>query len=111
MAFLFSGVSGQVPVSYYVEPGGYLRLKNLSFGYSLPADVLKRIGIDRLRIYVQAQNLFTITKYTGLDPEISTQQVGRGDYRQSRSDANSLGVDYGNFPTPRIITAGVNLTF
>ena len=105
------GASGQVPVSYYVEPGGYLRLKNLSFGYSLPADVLKRIGIDRLRIYVQAQNLFTITKYTGLDPEISTQQVGRGDYRASRSDANSLGVDYGNFPTPRIITAGVNLTF
>jgi len=105
------GASGQVPVSYYVESGGYLRLKNLSFGYSLPADVLKRIGIDRLRIYVQAQNLFTITKYTGLDPEISTQQVGRGDYRASRSDANSLGVDYGNFPTPRIITAGVNLTF
>ena len=105
------GASGQVPVSYYVEPGGYLRLKNLSVGYSLPADVLKRVGIDRLRIYVQAQNLFTVTKYTGLDPEISTQQVGRGDYRAARSDANSLGVDYGNFPTPRIITAGLNLTF
>jgi TonB-dependent starch-binding outer membrane protein SusC len=105
------GASGQVPVSYYVEPGGFLRLKNLSVGYSIPATVLKRAGIDRLRIYVQTQNLFTITKYTGLDPEISTQQVGRGDYRQRRSDANSLGVDYGNFPTPRIITAGVNLTF
>lgn len=105
------GASGQVPVSYYVEPGGYLRLKNLSIGYSIPADVLRRAGIDRLRIYLQAQNLFTITKYTGLDPEITTQQVGRGDYRAARSDANSLGVDYGNFPTPRIITAGVNLTF
>ena len=105
------GASGQVPVSYYVEPGGYFRFKNLSIGYSLPPNVLKRAGIDRLRIYVQGQNLFTITKYTGLDPEISTQQVGRGDYRQARSDANSLGVDYGNFPTPRIITAGVNLTF
>lgn len=105
------GASGQVPVSYYVEPGGYLRLRNLSVGYSLPANVLKTAGIDRLRIYVQAQNLFTITKYTGLDPEITTQRVGRGDYRAARSDANSLGVDYGNFPTPRIITAGVNLTF
>ena len=105
------GASGQVPVSYYVEPGGYFRFKNLSIGYSLPPNVLKRAGIDRLRIYVQGQNLFTITKYSGLDPEISTQQVGKGDYRQARSDANSLGVDYGNFPTPRIITAGVNLTF
>lgn len=105
------GASGQVPVSYYVEPGGYLRLRNFSIGYSLPADVLRRASIDRLRVYVQAQNLFTITKYSGLDPEITTQQVGRGDYRARRSDANSLGVDYGNFPTPRIITVGLNLTF
>lgn len=105
------GASGQVPVSYYVEPGGYLRMKNLSVGYSLSANTLNRFGIDRLRFYVQAQNLFTITKYTGLDPEISTQQVGRGDYRQARSDANSLGVDYGNFPTPRIYSFGVNVTF
>ncbi len=105
------GTSGQTPVSYYVEPGGYLRLKNLSIGYTLPVEMLRKVGIDKLRFYVQAQNLFTITKYTGLDPEISTQQVGRGDYRQARSDANSLGVDYGNFPTPRITTFGLNLTF
>ena len=105
------GASGQTPVSYYVEPGGYLRLKNLSLGYSVPTKIIQRAGIDRLRIYLQAQNLFTITKYTGLDPEITTQQVGRGDYRRAGSDAGSLGVDYGNFPTPRIITAGVNLTF
>ena len=69
------------------------------------------MGIDKLRFYLQGQNLFTITKYTGLDPEISTQQVGKGDYRQAKSDANSLGVDYGNFPTPRIMTLGLNLTF
>ena len=105
------GASGQTPSSYYVEPGGYLRLKNLSIGYTLPVDILKRVGIDRLRFYLQAQNLFTITKYTGLDPEITTQQVGKGDYRQARSDANSLGVDYGNFPTPRIVSVGLNLTF
>ena len=105
------GASGQTPVSYYVEPGGYLRLKNLSVGYSLPVVLLKKVGIEKLRFYLQAQNLFTITKYTGLDPEITTQQVGKGDYRQAKSDANSLGVDYGNFPTPRIVTFGVNLTF
>ncbi len=105
------GASGQVPVSYYVEPGGYLRLRNLSLGYSINPNTLKRFGIDKLRFYVQAQNLFTITKYTGLDPEISTQVVGRGDYRARRSDANSLGIDYGNFPTPRILSLGVNLSF
>lgn len=105
------GASGQVPVSYYVEPGGYFRLRNLSLGYTLPANIMKRVGIDRLRVYIQTQNLFTITKYTGLDPEITTSQVGRGDYREARSDANNLGVDQGNFPTPRIITGGVNLTF
>jgi TonB-linked SusC/RagA family outer membrane protein len=105
------GASGQVPVSYFVENGGYLRLKNLALGYTVPTAAMTKYGIERIRIYVQAQNLFTITDYTGLDPEITTQQVGRGDYRQRRSDANSLGVDYGNFPTPRIITFGLNVTF
>lgn len=105
------GSSGQVPVNYYVEPGGYLRLRNLSVGYTIPAATLQKIGVDRFRIYLQAQNLFTITKYTGLDPEITTQVVGRGGYRDARSDANSLGVDYGNFPTPRILTVGVNVSF
>ncbi|MDN3658026.1 TonB-dependent receptor [Ferruginibacter paludis] len=105
------GSSGQVPVSYYVEPGGYLRLKNLSIGYTLPAELLRKIGVDKLRFYLQAQNLFTVTKYTGLDPELTTQQVGKADYRQAKSDANSLGVDYGNFPTPRIVSLGLNLTF
>jgi len=105
------GASGQVPVSYYVEPGGYFRMKNLSIGYSIPSSIISKAGIERFRIYLQAQNLFTITKYTGLDPDISTQLVGRGNYRDARSDANSLGVDYGNFPTPRILSVGVNVTF
>ncbi len=63
--------SGTVPASYFIEPGGYLRLRNLTLGYNLPGSLLQRFGIDRLRFYVQAQNLFTITKYTGLDPEIT----------------------------------------
>ena len=73
--------SGTVPVSYFIEPGGYLRLRNLSFGYNIPGTILQRFNMDRLRIYVQAQNIFTITKYTGLDPEITTNNTGRGDYR------------------------------
>lgn len=102
--------SGQVPVSYYIEPGGYLRLRNLMIGYTLPSPLMTRFGIDRLRFYVQAQNLFTITKYTGLDPEITTLNTGRGDYRRSQADRN-IGVDAGNFPMPKQFLFGVNLGF
>ncbi|GAC1419042.1 MAG: TonB-dependent receptor [Flavisolibacter sp.] len=102
--------SGQVPVSYYIEPGGYLRMRNLMIGYTLPKNIMQRVHIDRLRFYVQAQNLFTITKYTGLDPEITTLNTGRGDYRRSQADKN-LGVDAGNFPNPIMLTFGLNLGF
>jgi TonB-dependent starch-binding outer membrane protein SusC len=102
--------SATVPVSYFIEPGGYLRLRNLTLGYKLPDAFLNRFGIDRLRFYVQAQNLFTITKYTGLDPEITTNNTGRGDYRRRLADRN-LGVDVGNYPTPKAYIFGVNLGF
>lgn len=57
--------------SYYVEPGSYLKLRNLQIGYTLPADVLRKIRIEKLRLYVSGQNLFTLksNKFTGLDPE------------------------------------------
>ena len=103
-------VSGQVPVDYYIEPGGYLRLRNLQLGYALPKGVVDRLGIDRLRFYVQAQNLFTITKYSGLDPEITTFNTGRNDYNRRLADRN-LGVDAGNYPTPKAFLFGLNLGF
>ena len=103
-------ISGQVPVDYYIEPGGYLRLRNLQIGYTLPKNLLERLGIDRLRLYVQAQNLFTITKYTGLDPEITTINTGRNDYTRRFADRN-LGVDVGNYPTPKALMFGLNVGF
>ena len=102
--------SGTVPVSYFIEPGGYLRLRNLTLGYNLPQSFLQRFGMDRLRFYVQAQNLFTVTKYTGLDPEITTNNTGRGDYRRRLADRN-LGVDVGNYPTPKGYLFGLNVGF
>ena len=102
--------SGTVPVDYYIEPGGYLRLRNLQLGYTIPKGIMERLGIDRLRIYVQAQNLFTITKYTGLDPEITTNNTGRNDYTRRFADRN-LGVDVGNYPTPKGYLFGLNLGF
>jgi TonB-dependent starch-binding outer membrane protein SusC len=104
------GASGQVPVSYYIEPGGYLRLKNLQIGYTLSPELTRKVGIDKLRFYLQAQNILTITKYSGLDPEIGNFNTGRGGYRDQQVDYN-IGVDAGNFPVPRMVTFGLNLGF
>jgi hypothetical protein len=83
---------------FYNENGSYFRCKQLSVGYNIAPEVLKRAGIDKARIYFQAANLFTITKYTGLDPEIA-------------GSAASFGVDYGNYPPSKTFNVGVSLTF
>ena len=86
------------PSTAFVEDGSFFRMKNLQIGYTIP----NLRGIDRLRVYVQATNLFTITSYSGLDPEVYIQGDG--------SDAN-LGLDEGYFPTPQQFLLGVNLGF
>jgi TonB-dependent starch-binding outer membrane protein SusC len=93
-----------VPSTYYVEDGSYLRCKVLQIGYKIPADILKRVKIDNMRFYVQAQNLFTITKYGGLDPELGTRNQGNSPDPYS-------GVDGGNYPNSRLISVGLNLGF
>lgn len=102
--------SGTVPNNYFIEPGGYLRLRNLVLGYTIPKRITDRWSIDKIRIYVQGQNLFTITDYTGLDPEITTNNTGRSDYRRRFADRN-LGVDVGNYPTPKAFIFGLNVEF
>ena len=85
--------------SWYMESGSYLRMKNLQLGYTIPASLLARYGIQRLKVYAQAVNLFTITKYTGKDPEVAS------------SVDTTLGVDVGNYPATRIWSLGLNLGF
>jgi hypothetical protein len=85
-------------------------MRNLMVGYTIPKSIMDKFGIDRFRIYVQAQNLFTITKYTGLDPEITTTNTGRNDYTRRFADRN-LGVDVGNYPTPKAILFGLSVSF
>src|SRR5690606_897851 len=63
----------QQPSSYFIENGSYFRLKNLTLGYTFPADLLQKLGLQSARIYVQGQNLFTITDYSGIDPEIRSE--------------------------------------
>ncbi len=84
--------------SYYLEDGSYFRMKNLTIGYTLPSSLLNRVKIDKARIYVQGTNLFTATKYTGLDPET----FGADD---------AFGVDEGLVRSPRMFFVGININF
>ena len=90
-----------IPSSVWIEDGSFLKLKNLSIGYTLPASLLNKYSISKVRIYVSSQNLFTITKYTGLDPEIGMQA----------GSATQNGVDNGTYPSSRYFTFGLNVTF
>ena len=82
----------------YIHDGSYLRLKNITLGYTLPQMLTKKISIERLRVFASAENVFTFTKYWGYDPEIS-------------SGGTSLGVDYGVYPQARTWTVGFNISF
>jgi hypothetical protein len=114
-----SGFSNTTVVnSYYVESGSFFKCKQLQIGYTLPVSVLKRVGVDRFRVYVQAANLFTITKYDGLDPELQSSanisyQGGSTAGPSTTTPANSsFGIDFGNYPNnQRSFLVGVSLSF
>ena len=91
-----------VPNSYYVEKGSYLRAKNAQLGYTLPKTLIQSLRIEKLRVYVQTANLFTITKYTGPDPEVGQSQV---------DGSTAFGLDEGVYPNTRQFIIGLNLTF
>ncbi len=81
----------------YIQDGSYLRLKNLTLGYTIPRQLTNKVGINRFRVFARAENLFTWTKYWGFDPEIG-------------SGSTSLGVDYGVYPQARTFTVGFNVS-
>jgi TonB-dependent starch-binding outer membrane protein SusC len=85
----------------YLEDGSFIRLKNISLGYTIPASITSKIHISKLRAYVSATNLLTFTNYKGLDPEISSQS----------NNQNTAGYDWATVPQPRTIQAGLNVTF
>jgi hypothetical protein len=103
------GTSNRVPIlklgdsknwvisDLYVQDASYLRLKNISLGYTLPRSITRKAGIDRLRVYVRGENIITWTKYWGFDPEIG-------------SGSTSMGVDYGVYPQARTWTVGFNVS-
>lgn len=96
--------------SYYVEPGWYLRLKNIQLGYTLPQNFTNRIGIDKFRIYVGARNLLTFTEYTGYDPEFDMSPTV--DYATGKKNMLIQGVDItGNYPQNIMYMAGLSVDF
>lgn len=93
-----------LPSTYYLENGSYFRMKNIQVTYNLPREWISRIGFASARVYVQGQNVFTITKYSGMDPEINLRNYTAGNDRQ-------IGVDGGAYPAAKQYLVGVNLSF
>lgn len=96
-----NAVGNSLPSSAWIENGSYVKLKNFTVGYTFPTALARKLAISRLRLYASTQNLFTITKYRGLDPEIGSQ----GGY------ATQTGIDNGTYPSSKFYTVGLNVTF
>lgn len=85
----------------YIEDGSYIRLKNITLGYTFPSKLIRKWGLDNLRVYANIQNLLTITGYDGYDPEIGA----------STASANVYGLDNGRYPSPTVYSFGLNISF
>jgi TonB-linked SusC/RagA family outer membrane protein len=85
--------------SFFVEDGSFLRLRNIALGYTIPSSITKKVGLEKLRVYAGGRNLFTLTKYTGLNPEVGG------------NDILNMGVDIGLYPVTRMIYFGANIVF
>lgn len=93
----------------WVESGAYGRLRTLQLAYNFPTAMLTRLRMGSARVYVNAQNLFTITKYSGYNPDV-IGDVGDPN-AQNRGNFIGRGIDQGNYPVPRVISAGVQVSF
>jgi hypothetical protein len=84
---------------FFVEDASFLRIQNVQLGYSIPASTLEKIKMDKVRIYVAANNLYTFTKYSGYNPDVSN------------ANPSAAGVDLGQYPQTRTYTLGINVSF
>jgi TonB-linked SusC/RagA family outer membrane protein len=97
--------NGNQASSRYIFDGSYLRLRSLTLGYNLPASLISRIKMDRVRLYVSALNLATFTNYKGWDPEVNTDDLSARDMKFA------LGNDFYTAPQPRTVLVGINIGF
>jgi hypothetical protein len=87
--------------SHYLEDGSYLRLKSVTLGYNLPEKLVNKVGINSARVYLRGQNLYTLTPYSGMDPEVN----------YSGNSTVSRGVDFFTYPQVRTYTLGFKFNF
>ncbi len=105
----FNGASNnKYPSSRFLEDGSYVRLKNLQIGYTIPESIMSRLHIKSLRVYITGQNLWTLTKYTGLDPEM---HISDNVKRDTYGGDVAAGIDWGTYPSARSYVLGVNMNF
>ncbi len=91
--------------SGYIEDGSFLRMQTLTLGYTLPKKILNKIKMEKIRVYGQVANVFTLTGYSGLDPQVRTDNGSGG------SNDRNMGTDFGSYGMPRQFILGVNVTF
>lgn len=94
-----TGYNGRTS-TFHLEDGSYLRLQNLALGYTLPQVISKKIHLEKLRVYVSGQNLWTLTNYSGYNPEVSARP----------NSSTTPGEDYGTYPLAKVFSFGLNLT-
>lgn len=93
-----------MPTTWAIEDASFLRLQSVTLGYTLPTNLTKKVGIQNVRFYVTASNLFCWTNYSGYDPEVSSYS------RNSSYSGLTPGIDYSSYPKSRAWTFGVNVT-
>jgi hypothetical protein len=91
----------------FVENGDFLRLQNITLGYTLPKALLGISTLSRVRVYAQVQNAFTVTNYKGVDPEVNANITAT----QNNTSNNQSGIDFNSNPQQRVITGGLNVAF
>ena len=96
------GVTTMQLFDYAVEDASFLRLNNVSIGYTFPKHLVRKIWLENVRIYITGYNLLTFTKYSGADPDVDTS---------SKKNAMTPGIDYAAYPKSRTFVGGINVSF
>lgn len=86
-------------------------MQTFTIGYNFPSDVLNRLNISQLRLYMTANNLFTITNYSGIDPEVNATPTGQSGFYSNLRIFPTMNMDFGAYPRSRTFTFGANITF
>jgi len=99
------------PSTRFLFDGSYLRLKNINLGYTFSNKIIDKIRAKTFKVYISAQNLFTFTKYPGLDPEMQTSDNAENDPNSGNEGDLAVGIDWGTYPSARVFSIGLNIGF